>query len=252
MARQTKAFGIEFSTDTSSEIVDEVCRRPPPRGAGACALLTTNIAHVVELRKSAGFRKAYDGAWKITIDGAPVYLYAKLRGLGVRERVTGADIFPEIIAHLDPAEHRPFFVVPRETTGELLVRKLMALGFAREQIGVVCPPFGFERDETYSRELAQTMRTMRATHVFFGVGIPKSEIWIHEHREEVGDLYAFAFGAALEFYTGQVRRAPVAMQKYGLEWAWRFTQDPRRLFRRYFIESWSFLAAIRDDLRGRS
>ncbi|MDY0884259.1 WecB/TagA/CpsF family glycosyltransferase [Dongia soli] len=242
-------FGIRFSLATNDEIVREICQGKIERSSGAKLLVTTNLYHVVTLRKNSRFREAYARAWKVTIDGAPVYLYARCRGAAVPERITGADLFPDILRTLSPDMHRPFFVAAQQQTADRLTAWLVGRGFTAEQIAAVVPPFGFDRDAGYSASLAEKIRQHGTTHLFFGLGIPKSEIWIDQNRAMLGDLYAFAFGAGLEFFAGVTKRAPLVFRKCGMEWLWRVLQEPRRLFRRYFVDSWPFFIAIADDIR---
>jgi N-acetylglucosaminyldiphosphoundecaprenol N-acetyl-beta-D-mannosaminyltransferase len=247
---RTRVFCLKFSGKTYRDIAADVCRRIDP-GSGLRLLVTTNVDHVVLLQRNRRFRDAYEKAWMITIDGAPIYLYAKMRGVEVPGRVTGADLFPKIIESLSPLEHRLFFVVSNAEVAEILRQRMKKKGYADEAIRLEVPPYGFERMGKYCDWLARTIGQFKATHLFFGVGAPKSEIWINEHRQELGDLYAFGFGAALEFYAGTAKRAPAFMRKLGLEWLWRFGGDPHRLFRRYFLDSWCFLYAVyRDVLTG--
>jgi N-acetylglucosaminyldiphosphoundecaprenol N-acetyl-beta-D-mannosaminyltransferase len=165
----------------------------------------------------------------------------------VPERVTGADLTPALLERL-PHRSRPFFVVGHAETAERLRQKLAERGFAKEAVGTACPAFGFENNPQASAALAKTIRDHRATHVLFGLGAPKSEVWIDEHRNELGDVYALAIGASLDFYVGLRRRAPAWMQRCGMEWAWRVGSEPVRLFQRYFIESWYAIWAIALDL----
>ena len=85
------------------------------------------------------------------------------------------------------------------------------------------------------------------THLFLGVGSPKSEVWVDRHRDALGDLYAFGFGAALDFAAGRVARAPVWMRGTGLEWLFRLGQDPRRLVRRYSVNAVHFARLVLRD-----
>jgi N-acetylglucosaminyldiphosphoundecaprenol N-acetyl-beta-D-mannosaminyltransferase len=121
-------------------------------------------------------------------------------------------------------------------------------GFSPYAVGFEVPPFGFERDADHGRALAERIRANGTTHLFFGVGCPRSEVWIDKHRNELGDLYALAVGAAVGFHVGIQRRAPRVMRDYGMEWLWRLLSEPRRLGPRYVVRSWAFLAAIRSDL----
>lgn len=250
-ARRKAVFGHKLSESYLQEITRRVAGEAVPSGQGLRLLVTMNLDHVVTLRRNKEFQAAYRSAWIVTADGTPVYLYARARGLRIPGRVTGADLFPEILEQLSAGLHRPFFVASSEETAAQIRAALKKKGFSMRDFDTVVPPSGFERDTTNSEAIAKRIRRLRTTHLFFGLGAPKSEIWMHQHREELGDIYGFAFGAGLDFFAGTAKRAPRIMQRSGLEWLWRFSQQPRRLFRRYFIDSWLFLSAIADDLRGK-
>jgi N-acetylglucosaminyldiphosphoundecaprenol N-acetyl-beta-D-mannosaminyltransferase len=240
-------FGIFFSPMTGVQIVQRMMFERIPAGEGARLLVTANVDHISNLVRNERFRAAYQHAWVATADGMPVYLYARLRDGCVPERVTGADLTVALLGRMPPW-CRPFFVVGSPDTAERLREKLTSNGFRADAIGAACPAFGFENDPAASAALAKAIRDHRATHVLFGLGAPKSETWIHEHRHSMGDVYALAIGASLDFYVGLRRRAPVWMQRCGLEWAWRVASEPARLFRRYFVESWYAIWAVMLDL----
>lgn len=242
-------FGIDFSLLTQEQLVKRVTSEPVPEGESVRLVATANLDHVVNLSRNERFRRAYAEAWVTTADGAPVFLYAKLMGCGLPERVTGVDLFEALMLNLSPDRHRPFFVVSKSATGDYLREWLLERGFSSEQIGVLCPPFGFERDESYSQLMAGQIRHHKTTHLVFGVGAPKSEVWINTHKSSLGSCYAFGFGAGLDFFSGTLRRAPRWMRQTGLEWLWRVGSEPKRLSRRYFVDSWRFLLAIKRDLR---
>jgi len=242
-------FGLNFSCETLDEIADELCRVPAPAGGGLRHLVTMNVDHVVHLRKHAEFRTAYRNAWKATIDGMPILLYARLRQIGVKARVTGADLFPVVFGRLDPARHRPFIVASSQGTANVLREALVRTGFDATQFAFHIPEFGFEKDAAATALLIEQVALLRPTHIFFGVGAPKSEIWIDRHRALLGDAYCLSVGAALDFHAGSVKRAPSWMRRIGFEWAWRFAQQPKRLFRRYFVDSRFVIGAIISDLR---
>lgn len=240
-------FGLRFSAAGTEALADHLANFSPPTRGAAQMLFTANLDHIVKMRSNATFRAAYGRAAFVTADGMPVYLYARWRGVPVPERVTGADLFPALMERLDPAKHRPFFVVSDPDTAGSIETKLAERGFKDVQVTV--PPFGFEADEAYSSDLAQRIAAFGTTHLFFCVGAPKSELWLDRQREAIGPCYALAVGAGANFYAGTGRRAPRLVRVIGAEWLWRFLCEPRRLFRRYFIDSWEFLLAIADDLR---
>lgn len=242
-----RLFDVQFSDLDYDQVLDWILRTPPA-GCGTRLLATANIDHIVNLQKNERFRRAYDAAALITIDGAPVVRVARMIGLPAN-RITGADLCRDALARLSPDTHRPFFVAPSPTTVKALARALSAQGFRSDQFGTEVPPYGFEKHAAFGRALADRIRGGRYTHLFMAVGAPKSEIWIHEHA--LGDITALAIGAGLDLALGLARRAPVVVQRLGLEWTWRLAQEPRRLFRRYFFGGIAFSRIAITELRRR-
>lgn len=241
-------FGINFTSKSMTELVESINRESVPAQAGPRMVVTANTDHIVQLRHNAEFRAAYGSAWAATIDGTPVLLYARLKGARALARITGADLVSVLIPALSPRRQRCFFVVSTAETAERLGADLQSRGFPAETMGFEVPPRRFEDDVEYGNALAKRIEGHRATHLFLGVGAPKSEVWAHRHRNRLGDCYVLCVGTALDFHVGLRRRAPVFIRHCGLEWLWRFGQEPRRLFNRYFVRSWGVLGAIREDL----
>lgn len=242
-------FGVEFTERGLLQIAEAVTAQRPKAGSGLWMVVTMNLDHVVTLRRDARFRAAYRNAQLVTADGFPVYLYARWRGARLAERVTGADLFPLILDRMKPGRDRPFLAVSSELTRRRLEKRLEDAGFRRSEYAVVTPPHGFEADRHESEALLERIEALRPTHIFMGVGAPKSEIWLDRNRTRLGDAYGFAFGAGINFLAGTARRAPKFVRQAGFEWLWRFASEPRRLFKRYFVDSWAFLVVIADDLR---
>ncbi|MGY2051401.1 WecB/TagA/CpsF family glycosyltransferase [Methylobacterium sp. JK268] len=241
-------FGLSFAALDEGQLARRLAGPLVPAGAGPRVVATANLDHVVQLSRNAAFRDAYRRAWVVTADGMPVYLYARLRGAKLPGRLTGADLFARLMTMLAPERHRCFFMAPSEETARRIEAALLARGFSPDQLAFRVPPLGFDADEAYSRALAEAIRAHRPTHLFLGVGSPKSEIWSHRYRGMIGDCYVLNVGAALDFFSGTKRRAPVALQRAGLEWAWRVASEPRRLFHRYFVASWRFLWLVAADV----
>jgi N-acetylglucosaminyldiphosphoundecaprenol N-acetyl-beta-D-mannosaminyltransferase len=240
-------FGIAFDSARLSELAEAIAVKPS-RGQGTRFVVTANVDHIVQLRTNEGLRAAYLHSWKRTVDGTPVWLYARIRGVYIPERVTGADMFPAVMRLLLPGEHRAFFVVANDYIGRRLFEWLVGQGFDESSVAYEVPSFGFEKDRGYGEMLSAKIREHGTTHLFFGVGCPRSEIWIDRHRNVLGDVYAMAVGAALGFFVGVERRAPRIMRAIGMEWLWRAALEPKRLGFRYFVRSWGFFAAVVSDL----
>ena len=244
-------FGVDFYSSTPTKLVEEICSANSVSHTGVRLFVTTNVDHVVRLRRDAKFYEAYSRAWKAVIDGFPVFVVARLCGLRIKHRIPGADIFPLILEHLSPKVHRPFFLASKKHSAEFIRMWLVDHGFLPDQIGMEVPPFGFENDPIYNAELTAQIRALGTTHLFLGIGCPKSELWVDDHRHDLGNLYAFCFGAGLEFFSGTTPRAPKIFRDLGFEWLFRLLRDPRRLGRRYLIDSFGFILASIDNYRFR-
>jgi N-acetylglucosaminyldiphosphoundecaprenol N-acetyl-beta-D-mannosaminyltransferase len=248
MGAMKHVFGINFSSLTQQAIVDLVTQ-DIPNGSGPRLVVTTNLDHVVNLTRRADYRAAYGSAWISTADGWPVYLYARLRGVKLPARVTGADLVQSLFGCWDPARHRVFMIGSNQEACERLTRQLTSQGFNPSSVAWIVPPLGFEYDDIYSTNMAQQVAQHGTTHLLMGIGSPKSEVWVHQNRRILGGLYAFGLGAGLDFLAGTQRRAPPFMRRIGMEWFWRLAQEPRRLAPRYLLNSWRFLMAIAKDLQ---
>lgn len=116
--------------------------------------------------------------------------------------------------------------------------------------GTYSPPFGPWPDDEFER-IAGMIRSSEANLIWVGLGCPKQECWIADHKSQLPDGVYFGIGAAFAFHAGEVRQAPPLIQKAGLEWAYRLVMEPRRLFRRYLTYNSLFLYhLIRDHMRG--
>ncbi len=247
---EIRMLGLRFSTRDKTQISHLVTG--PLGHRGVRLIVTCNLDHLYNLDRNIAFRSAYNNAWLRTIDGYPLHIYAsRIRGIRI-PHVTGADLFAAILNDLSPALHRPFFIVSDDATGRRLTQLLLNREFERDSIAYEVPRFGFEHNQETSRHLARRVRSHRTTHLFLGIGSPKSEIWVDMKRAELGDLFAFGFGAGLDFAAGTRRRAPVWMRRRGLEWFHRVSQEPRRLMPRYSRNLLNFALFIaRDQWRAR-
>src|SRR6185369_11713586 len=100
----------------------------------------------------------------------------------------------------------PFFVVNAAATAAALRQRTMARGYAPSAVAIVVPPQGFETDETYCQELADTIRAHETTLLVMGVGAPKSELFVYRHRDRVGSCWALCVGDAIAVYVGLAKR----------------------------------------------
>jgi N-acetylglucosaminyldiphosphoundecaprenol N-acetyl-beta-D-mannosaminyltransferase len=245
-------LGINFSPLTRRAIVAQVLAGTGP-DAPCRLVVTANMDHVVRLSVDQAFHDAYDAAWIATADGAPVAWACRLAGVPVPGRVTGADLFSDVMRGLDPARHRPVFVVANRAVAEPLAGRLRAMGMGKDGYRIEVPPMGFERDPEAGARIVAAVRAIATTHLFMGIGAPRSEIFVAANRDRLRGVTAMCVGAGIAYHLGVKRRAPALLQRLGLEWSWRLLSEPRRLARRYLVDSQAFAGILaRELLRRRS
>lgn len=250
--KKTLYFGLNFTELTTNEIVDKVVAIDVNEEDEFKLLVTTNVDHLVTMKKNEQFKSLCENAWVVTADGFPVYKFLRFMGHDVKGRITGADLFPEIMGRIKSGLHSPFFIVAQQETANYLIEWLKKNNFSRAEERVVVPAFGFEKDEQYTQTLLTSMKTLNVTHLFFGVGAPKSELWMDSNKGNLQGIKGFGFGAGIDFFAGNMKRAPLWMQQYGLEWLFRLLSEPRRLAKRYLVSSWSFLFLALEEYKRKS
>jgi N-acetylglucosaminyldiphosphoundecaprenol N-acetyl-beta-D-mannosaminyltransferase len=203
-------------------------------------VVTANVDHLMGLRRDAEFRQAYDQASLRLADGAPVVALARLCGTPLPERVTGADLMPAVLAAAEESGLRVFMLGGTPEVAADAARAIRSR-YPRLVMDHASPPWHFEEDEREDRRTLGAVRAFRPDVVFVCVGAPRSEKWVARHLVQLDHGVVLCVGAAVDFVAGAKRRAPVAVQRLGLEWAFRLAQEPGRLWRRYLVTDSQFV-----------
>lgn len=204
------------------------------RGKYICV---SNVHTTVTGYEEADYRNIQNTAALALPDGKPLSLYSKKHGFPEAERVTGPDLMGELFSRDNGLRH--YFYGGKEETIQVLSEKLPGEYPSLRIAGMVSPPFRPLTEEEDEREL-QKMNDAKADIIWIGLGAPKQERYMYEHRGKVNGVM-IGVGAGFDYYAGNIKRAPMWMQKLSLEWLYRLMQDPKRLFRRYFATNFKFL-----------
>jgi N-acetylglucosaminyldiphosphoundecaprenol N-acetyl-beta-D-mannosaminyltransferase len=203
---------------------------------------------VMEAHDHPEFQQLVNAADLVTPDGMP--LVWALRLLGVREasRVYGPDLTPLICAAAARAGVPVgFYGGSRDALDRMIAtlsRQFPGLRVAYHH----SPPFR-PLDEAERAAEVQAIRTSGAKILFVGLGCPKQERWMAEHRDQL-DCVMLGVGAAFDFLSGQKAMAPDWIQSLGLEWAFRLACEPRRLWKRYLYHNPRYLVLLARQLAG--
>ena len=207
-------------------------------------IVTPNVDHIVKLQKDPEFRDIYSNAALVLPDGMPLLWAAKFLGTLLKEKISGSDLFPRLCEAAAEKGYKVFFLGGREgaaaRSAEVLKAEYQKLNVA----GTYCPPFGFEQNEAENDKIVQMIKTASPDVLFVGLGAPKQEKWIYKYKDRYQAPLSIGIGASFEFMAGMVRRAPIWMQKSGLEWFWRLMMEPTRLWKRYLIDDMLFFRLI--------
>lgn len=217
----------------------------------ACAyVVTPNVDHLVKLRSDPEFRGIYADAGLVIADGMPLVWASKLAGKPLKGRVAGSDLFVELCAEAARTGMSVFMLgSASQDIIEAAARELEARYPGIRIVGKHSPSFGFEKRDQENEAIISMIRAARPDILFVGVGAPKQEKWIYRFRERLGVPVALGIGASFDFVAGSVKRAPLWMQKTGLEWFYRFIKEPRRMFKRYFVDDMAFLGMALEEIK---
>ncbi|MFW6059412.1 MAG: WecB/TagA/CpsF family glycosyltransferase [Phycisphaeraceae bacterium] len=241
-ARRVRLHGVAFDAITEQACIDRVMAALA-RGEGGW-IVTPNLDHLRRAQRDATFRAMLDEADLVVADGMPLIWASRLQGAPLPERVAGSSMAWTVAAAA--AEHgRSLFLLGGEPgVGEEAERKLTGRYPGLRVAGRFCPSMGFETDTEQMEELRSALRVAQPDIVYVALGSPKQERVIQALRSELPEAWWIGVGISLSFVAGRVKRAPVWVQRLGLEWVHRLVQEPRRLARRYLVDGLPFACRL--------
>ncbi|MDG3064862.1 WecB/TagA/CpsF family glycosyltransferase [Thauera mechernichensis] len=183
-----------------------------------------------------------DKADMVTPDGAPVAWAMRRAGFVSQERVNGPDLMWRYLAEAEKLGQVVFFFGGQDDVLAILREKMLATYPGLKIGGMVSPPFRAltaEEDQVYVDQI----NAAGAAVLFVGLGCPKQEKWMHAHRGRINAVMV-GVGAAFDYHAGTIKRAPLWMQRYGLEWFHRLCSEPRRLWKRYLVTNTLFILGM--------
>jgi N-acetylglucosaminyldiphosphoundecaprenol N-acetyl-beta-D-mannosaminyltransferase len=174
----------------------------------------------------------------VTADGFPILWLSKIAGTPLRQRVTGSDMTPELARRAARENLSLFLLGGGEGAAAAAAKSLQANNPGLKIAGTSAPFIhtqgpGLADCAADDREVLHNINNSGADILLVGLGNPKQELWFNRNRHKLRVPVAIGIGGTFEFITGTVKRAPVWMQKMNLEWAYRISQDPGRLWSRY-------------------
>ena len=199
-------------------------------------VVTPNVDHIVKLEKDSEFAEVYANADLVLTDGKPLIWISKWLKTPIKEKISGSDLFPKICELAADKGYKMFFLGAAEGVAAKAAENLQNKYAGLNIVGTYSPSFGFEKKEEEIANIVSMINSAEPDILIVGVGAPKQEKFIYHHLSELKVPVSLGLGASLDFEAGNVKRAPKWMSNHGLEWLYRFFKEPRRLFKRYFVD----------------
>lgn len=202
--------------------------------------VVVNVDKLIKLRADPGLRSIIEGCDLINADGQPIVWASRLLGVPLKERVAGIDLMEALIARASTKGWKVYFLGATRAVAEGVVARFQNLYPGLRVVGW--------RDGYWApgEEAAVVEGVKRAAPdiLFVAMSSPKKELFLHTNLRELAVPFAMGVGGAFDVVAGITRRAPRWIGRAGLEWLWRFLQEPRRLWRRYFWDDLVFFRLV--------
>lgn len=228
-------FGLKFYDKQLDSLVKEL--KNEIKRNNKVSIFTPNIDHVINNYDNEIVKKIYSESEYIIADGWPIVASGKLKKINIK-RITGVDLMDELLRVANEEKYNIFFLGATEDTLIKLKRNIIT---KYPNINNVWYNHGFF-DNDY--EVIKKINSSKSNILFVGMGNPKQETWIRDNMGSLDCNLMVGVGGAFKIFSEEVKRAPKWVQVIGMEWFYRFSKEPKRLFYRYFIKYPKFIKIL--------
>ena len=225
-------LGIPIDVTTMKKVVDRI--ETAAASAKPLLISTANVNFLTTSRKDSEFRASLISSDLCTADGMPIVWLSRLLGIPIKDRVAGSDLF-DVLKAVRPSQPLKVFLFG----GAKGVAATAAEKINAQKGGIVCtgsffPGFG-DVEEMSSDAIIDTINASGADCLVVALGAQKGHLWLRQNHDRLKIPIRAQLGATINFQAGTTRRAPLRLQKWGLEWLWRIKEEPK-LWRRYLVD----------------
>lgn len=207
-------------------------------------IVPINVDVVIKIEKDQYLKEIVDEADLVLIDGKPLVWISRLYKRPVKEKISGSDLIPFLCGKAAEKGYTIFILGGKNGVADEARVRLEEKHPNINIVGTYAPPIGFEKDKYELEKINQMISSKHPDLLFVCLGCPKQEKWIFENIDKFDASVSICAGATVDFLAGNIKRAPRWVSNFGLEWFYRFIQEPKRLFRRYFIDDVKIIKLI--------
>lgn len=208
-------------------------------------IVAINVDVVMKIEEDPYLKKITDEADMVLVDGKPLIWISKWHKHSVKEKISGSDMVPILLKRAAEKGYSVFIIGGKEGIAEKAKENVERDIPGIKIVGTYSPPFGFENDERELENINSIISQASPDILIACFGCPKQEKWIYENYQKYNAKVSVCAGATVDFLAGNINRAPKWMSDHGLEWFYRFTQEPKRMFKRYFVDDIKIIGLIR-------
>ncbi|MEL3970777.1 WecB/TagA/CpsF family glycosyltransferase [Rossellomorea oryzaecorticis] len=235
---------VKYNVGTKKEALQEILNRLTKLEKTSYYICVNNVHTSVECIENTDFKKINNSSYLSITDGMPlVYYFRYFKGINNIERITGPDLMLDIFKDSRFNQFNHFFYGSTNQTLNKLISNLKTDYKEINISGYYSPPFR-TLNINEKADIIKKINDSNADFVWVGLGAPKQEEWMSEFSDDLEGKILVGVGAAFDYHAGNIKRAPIWMQKFSLEWLYRLFQEPKRLFKRYLKTNTKFLFYI--------
>jgi N-acetylglucosaminyldiphosphoundecaprenol N-acetyl-beta-D-mannosaminyltransferase len=238
---QLKFLGVTIDNLTMAEASASIVQMSRASTASQVSFVNADCVNIAF--SDPMYKETLASSQLVLADGIGVRLAGAVLNQNVRENINGTDMLPFLCAAVEEAGVSLYLLGGRpgvpEGAAEWISQRYPRLKIAGLRHGY----FSVEEEP----EVKQTIANSGADILLVALGAPRQEKWIASHKSDVGAKVSIGVGGLLDFYSGRIPRAPVWIRELGMEWFYRFWQEPRRMWRRYFVGNAIFLYRVAQE-----
>ena len=243
MKNEIHSFGLKFHPWSMNYTLDFI-ENNIVNNRHSLQHMVVNVAKLVNSQKDEQLRKAINNSNIVNIDGLPIAWVLRFFGFNIPERVAGIDLFQNLIKLSADKGYRPFFLGAKPEIVEELVevfhRQYSDLEIAGYHHGY------FTEDD--KNDIATNIKNSKPDMLFLGITSPKKELFLDKYTNYMNIPFSMGVGGSFDIIAGKIKRAPIWMQKTGVEWFFRILQEPKRMWKRYLVTNTLFIYYIIKEL----
>lgn len=202
--------------------------------------VVVNAAKLANMQKDEQLKESVVNCDIINADGQAVVWAAKILGQPLPERVAGIDLMTNLVELASKRKYRVFFFGAKEEVVKKVVDKYSEL-YAPDIIAGYRNGYFKKEEET---EIAKQIADSKADILFVAITSPKKEIFLNTYKDIIKTPFIMGVGGSFDVVSGMTKRAPLWMQKNGLEWFYRVMQEPKRMWKRYLVTNTIFIKMV--------